>query len=238
MRKLYNEFFYLPKHGKIREKVMYTRVVMTVVIVVMCLAAMSFTAYAYFSCNITSGSNIIKAATYDLDWKITVKASDEGEQDQISVFTEQDTVFINPEKLPQNYVVTITLGENCTATTGFCVMQVDYEDEATVRYHTVQIGKDVNAGENGRQEYTLYIQLNQAASITFSRHWGTSSCYADFQETADGAFYLADGETSETNPLVLGSPQSVTNLNQEQQAPNASPTQETTWEAPTDNTIE
>lgn len=233
MRKLYNEFFYIPKHGKIREKVMYTRVVMTVVIMVMCLAAISFTAYAYFSCNITSGSNIIKAATYDLDWKITVKASDEGEQDQISVFTEQDTVVIKPEKLPQNYVVTITLGENCTATTGFCVMQVDYEDEATkdVRYHTVQIGEDVNVGENGRQEYTLYIQLNQAASITFSRHWGTSSCYPEFQETADGAFYLADGETSETNPLVLGSPESVTNFNQEQQAPNTSSIQEiTTWE--------
>ena len=31
MRKLYNEFFYIPKYGKIREKVMLARVAMTVV---------------------------------------------------------------------------------------------------------------------------------------------------------------------------------------------------------------
>ena len=57
MRKLYNEFFYIPKHGKVREKVMLTRLTMTITIVIMCLAAMSITAYAYFSYNITSGKD-------------------------------------------------------------------------------------------------------------------------------------------------------------------------------------
>ena len=74
MRELYNEFFYIPKHGKIREKVMLTRIVSTIAIVIMCLAAMSITAYAYFSYNITSGSNTIKAASFYTD--VTVQITD------------------------------------------------------------------------------------------------------------------------------------------------------------------
>ena len=65
MKKLYNEFFYIPKYGKVKEKVMLMRTALTVVIMVVCLFAMSFTAYAYFSHNVTSGSNIIKAAYFD-----------------------------------------------------------------------------------------------------------------------------------------------------------------------------
>ena len=72
MRKFYNEFFYIPKHGKIREKVMLTRIAMTVTIVIMCLAAMSITAYAYFSYNITSASNKIQAANFETNVNIQI----------------------------------------------------------------------------------------------------------------------------------------------------------------------
>ena len=51
MKKLYNEFFYVPKYGKVKEKVMLMRTALTVVIMVVCLFAMSLTAYAYFSHN-------------------------------------------------------------------------------------------------------------------------------------------------------------------------------------------
>lgn len=64
MRKFYRDFFYIPKYGKVQEKVMLTRVTMTVAIVIMCLAAMGFTAYAYFSCDVTSGFNTIQAANF------------------------------------------------------------------------------------------------------------------------------------------------------------------------------
>ena len=44
MRKLYAEYFHIPKQGKINEKVMLMRVTFMVSVVIMCLAAMSFTA--------------------------------------------------------------------------------------------------------------------------------------------------------------------------------------------------
>ena len=43
-RKLYKDFFYVPKYGKVREKVMIVQVAMSVSIIVMCLAAMSLSA--------------------------------------------------------------------------------------------------------------------------------------------------------------------------------------------------
>lgn len=65
MIKFHNELFYIPKHAKISDKAMLIRAAVTVVIMVVCLAAMSITAYAYFSCSVTSGSNIIKSANFD-----------------------------------------------------------------------------------------------------------------------------------------------------------------------------
>ena len=54
MRKIYEEFFHVPKHGKIRENVILSRITLAVFIIVACLAAMSISAYAYFSHNVTS----------------------------------------------------------------------------------------------------------------------------------------------------------------------------------------
>ena len=44
MRKLYEKFFYIPKHGKVRDNVMLVRSALTLAIMVVCLIAMSVTA--------------------------------------------------------------------------------------------------------------------------------------------------------------------------------------------------
>lgn len=101
MKELYNEFFHIPKHGKVREKVMLMRTAITVVIMIVCLAAMSITAYAYFSYNVTSGSNTIKAANFDALITIT-------DENNISVnpsSTDGKKTFLRlqlPEHIPLN----------------------------------------------------------------------------------------------------------------------------------------
>lgn len=67
MKKFYNEFLRIPKTEKIRDKVMMTRISLSVAIMILCLGAMGITAYAYFSCNITSAVTTIRSAGYDLD---------------------------------------------------------------------------------------------------------------------------------------------------------------------------
>ena len=46
---------------------MMTRISLSVAIMILCLGAMGITAYAYFSCNITSAVTTIRSAGYDLD---------------------------------------------------------------------------------------------------------------------------------------------------------------------------
>jgi hypothetical protein len=59
VKEIFDELFYIPKHQKIREKTMLTRVAVSITIIVICLAAMGISAYAFFSHSIASNSAIL-----------------------------------------------------------------------------------------------------------------------------------------------------------------------------------
>ena len=120
MRKLYNEFFYIPKHGKVREKVMLTRVAMTIAIMVVCLAAMSITAYAYFSYNITSGSNTIKAASFYTDVAVQITDADGNAVETITTNTSDHKSHSASLDANKTYTITVQHNALSTAQTGFC----------------------------------------------------------------------------------------------------------------------
>lgn len=165
MRKLYNEFFYIPKHGKVREKVMHTRIAMTVTIVIMCLAAMSITAYAYFSYNITSGSNIIKAANFDANVSITIKDSS---NDPVTVTKDGKVQTANLDA--GKYTIELTKGTS-TADTGFCVISIGDKT-----YYTDQIGVDVKKDlTDATVKFDLW--LSSPTKLEVLSHWGTSVYY-------------------------------------------------------------
>ena len=98
MKKLYEEYFKVSEDGKVREKVMITRVVVTVTVMVICLIAMGVSAYAYFSSDILSASNVIKAANYEIN--VTVQS------------TMDNSTQILVEKLDKRtYMATLDPGE-------------------------------------------------------------------------------------------------------------------------------
>lgn len=165
MRELYNEFFHIPKHGKIREKVMLSRIVMTVTIVIMCLTAMSITAYAYFSYNVTSASNIIKAANFEANVSITIKDSN---NDPITVTKDGKVQTANLEA--GNYTIELSRG-NSTAHKGFCVITIGDKT-----YYTDQIGIDV---DKNLTEATVKFELwlSSPTKIEVLSHWGTYVYY-------------------------------------------------------------
>jgi len=195
VRKLYNEFFYIPKHGKVREKVMLTRVAMTVVIMVMCLAAMSITAYAYFSYNITSGSNIIKSASFYTDVTVQITDADGKAVDnsQITPITSDHKKFrIEGLEVGKYYTVTITHTEQSTAQTGFVVVTAD---KCTETYHTQQLAKDVNAEGGQTPSISFKLMITDATNVHLLAHWGTSSYYDAYKEKGDQEeLYITQGE--------------------------------------------
>ena len=189
MRKLYNEFFYIPKHGKIREKVMLARVAMTIAIMVVCLAAMSITAYAYFSYNITSGSNTIKAASFYTDVTVQITAEDGTAVDTITTNTSDHKSHSAELTANKTYIITVKHNERSTAQTGFVIVTAT---DCDTKYHTQQLGRDGDGNT-----YTITFKLKPGADtvVTFRSHWGTSSFYADFMEIGENdERYIIDGD--------------------------------------------
>ena len=229
MKKLYDEFFRVPQHGNICEKVMLTRVVLTVVIIIACLAAMSYTAYAYFSCNITSTIKSIKAVSFKTE--ILIKNVDDNVD--VIVTDTNDTIKVAELFAGKTYLITIDEAENSTAGTGYVI--VSYAD-CPMAYHTQQLGNDTNAVGGRTEQINFELKVTKDVTVYFEDNWGTSSLYANYVDNGDaGAYYITNnniganavemviGEIANADGAVTQSP-----VPEATQAPTQTPTPEAT----------
>ncbi len=180
MKHLYKEFFYIPKHGKIREKVMLARLGVFITIVITCVAMMSLTAYAYFTYNVTSSYNAIEAASFET--KVSIKVANTDADVEV---TKVDAITHTAELTNNTYRVTIEkLG---TASTGFCkISAIGCEIS---EYHTRQLGVDVNTSvENNTVTFTLTV--NNPTTVRFDACWGTSAGYHDYVNGVKKEWYI------------------------------------------------
>ena len=175
MRKMYNEYFYVPTNENVRERVVEARLITTIVIVLFCLAAMSFSAYGYFSCNVTSNSNIIQAANFEAKATFNDKVIKPESVDRFS-----KTYSLSKGE----YNVKLTKDNNCTAETGFCIIYIGND-----KYYTLQIGADINAENENREEICFSLKVNEPTKISIESHWGTSSYYVN---SYDEKFVIKD----------------------------------------------
>ena len=194
MRKLFNEFFYIPKHEKVREKVMLTRLVSTITVIVLCMAAMSFTAYAYFSYNITSGYNIIRSANFKTKVQVQIFDLDgNAVESNINPITSDYKSFkIEGLTVGETYTVNISpVKDEKSAKTGFIILTADNCPDT---YYSQQLGKDekVDAGETNKLSFKIII--TDSTTVYLKAHWGTSSYYADFKNKAK-ELYITQDET-------------------------------------------
>lgn len=184
MRKLYQEFFYVPKCGKVRDKVMVVRMFTMVAVIVLCLASMAVTAYAYFSYNITSGVNVIRAAHFET--KVTVQIKDSSGA-EVKVNTSNHISHWAQLDADTKYLITLEHTKRSTAKTGFVIITAENCD---VKYHTQQLGKD---GNGITEQVSFWLQPTAETKVTFLSHWGTSSHYG--YEIENDPLYITQGET-------------------------------------------
>jgi LysM repeat protein len=184
---LYREFFHIPKDGKIQDKVMLTRVVMTAAIMVVCLIAMSFTAYAYFTApEVVAPNNQMMAARFQPEMLVT--------SDDSPVELAEGNIFL--AEAGKEYVVSLRYVEG-SAETGFCGIKIDH-----MIYHTEQIGADKEAknGFRGDTKFSIAIQGTGSIEIQLIPHWGTSSHYDLYSENGEeNEFYVIKGEVITLN---------------------------------------
>lgn len=185
MKWLYNEFFYTAKHEKIRDNVLFAKIIVSLILIFVFLGAMSISAYAYFSCNISSANNTLKSASFSP----TVSLSDS--IGNAVEFSEQKPNNYTAALSTGTYTVNIQYGG--TADTGFCVLNFSGYDNS---YHTQQIIKtSVNSQElSSTLEFTLAVTGN--ITLTLFPHWGTSSYYDAYKTKGENnELYITNGET-------------------------------------------
>ena len=193
MKSFYDEYFRIPKEGdgKITDKVMLVKVAQIVVTMIVCLIAMSLSAYAYFSHNVTSGVNIIQSADFGLN--VSVKDSTDTE-----VPIGSDGLYVL-----KNGQYTVTLEKKGTASTGFGVIVVKVGETTTEhKYHTQQL----NAA-NSTMTFTLTLSGftdSEPANVKITPHWGTSSYYS-YENKDENPYYIQAGETATVPPTVSAS---------------------------------
>ncbi len=171
MKELYRQFFYVPKEGRVREKVMLCRTALTVAIIVLCLIAMSLTAYAYFSSSVSSSFSTIKAANFKSE--ISVSDSD----GNVFSVNEQGIVDLTPG----TYTVEIVSADKSSAKTGFCIVTLNGD-----KYHTQQIEKN---GEG----VIFTLKISADTRVDFDDHWGTSSYYG-YENAEKNPHYITKGK--------------------------------------------
>ena len=156
--KLYKEYLFIPKHGKIRDKVFSARIALSVCIILFLLSATGMTAYAYFSNTATVNVSTINAARYDLDYTVTkeskVISPESGEGGDYSLG-------------PGTYSVSLEPKGTGNAKTGFCIVTINDTD-----YLTSQINTDEEPFI-----FSLVVPDNTNIEVSFTAHWGMSSSY-------------------------------------------------------------
>lgn len=166
MKKLYNEYVRVPSNKKMAHKVFFTNIGISVVAICICLAAMSFTAYAYFTSSITSGNNTIVAGNYDTTVSTTnVMAARDGSY-RLTNTTSADIT----------YEFTIT-GEGTTSV-GYCKVLVQYnETDAGVVYYTNPIAtpNQTDSTIPNQRVLKIVVPAGVNAKVTITSEWGSYS---------------------------------------------------------------
>ena len=113
--------FRVSQSEKISDQVMVIRLGIMVTVIVICLAAMGLSAYAYFSHSISSGNNRIQTGSFGATVEVT------GE-------TPNEDVYL----LKSGTAYNITMTKTGNASTGFCILEITI-GEHTVKYFTEQL---------------------------------------------------------------------------------------------------
>lgn len=193
MKKIYNELFYISKHGKIREKVVLARATVAVFVIVISLFAMSITAYAYFYANTTSASLTVRSASFETEVKVQLIDEDGNITKDVDSLTSDYKNYKFNDIEAGSYIVTVRPKSSDTmAKTGFVIVTAKNCQDT---FHTQQLGTDRKASNGETNEIKFRVMITETTNLFIESHWGTSSHYPKFKDVNDEHYITyEDGE--------------------------------------------
>lgn len=198
MKKLYNEFFHISKNEKICEKVLVARVAVIVTTIVFCLAAMSLSAYAHFSYNVSSNTNTISISNFEVN--VLIDAIDDNGNVIESVTPETTNFKLHTATMQadKTYRITVNHTDSSTAKTGFLFVSAENCPDS---FHTVQIGRN---DDGTSKTVSFKMKLTADTKVEFLAHWGTSSYYDAYVNNGDDTeLYVTEDEQISMNVTAL-----------------------------------
>ncbi len=201
----YSRIFHVLKHKKRERNTLLPRIAAAAAVAMFGLTALSITAYAYFSRTVISRTGPIQGATFETDISLRIPGQTE-EVHPVSRTKHTCVVDLLPN---EEYVVTASLAQGNTATTGFLVISIPGSD---VSYHTQQLTASGPQGAGQRQApsptdteaLTFRISVTTPTRVEIESRWGTSSLHGD----PDNPRYVIAGELLLLDPLSNQFPQS------------------------------
>lgn len=170
MKKIWEEWFQTVHNGKVRERSMLVRITMSAVMIVMCMAAMSITAYAYFSTSITANISPVQSAV----WRIAVEAEPD------VVLDGEFYALDNREGTePRVYQLTLSKAADATASHGYVKIDIktDVDDYGALQtYYSQPMGKFLLNGsmtEDLDRDVAVTVPAGKLAYVKFTAEWGT-----------------------------------------------------------------
>ena len=150
---------------KITDKA-FTRFVATSVVgILVCIACLCSSTFAWFTTTQDSSQNTITSGTFDHEIKIEITSAGSGETIAVTDGAVQSCTLDRGK----SYVVTLT-PTDATTVKGYCVIKID-----GVEYHTDTYGA-VSEGSLKVRTFKLTIpEGDDTAKVTFKPHWGIAA---------------------------------------------------------------
>ena len=182
MRKIYETYFHIPKQDKgvVGEKVFLTRLILSIICILVCTLAIGYNAYAYFAVNIELSANVLQAATFDVEVDVKSTLSDTTNVVKLDEAAQAYSLVAG------TYQLTLKVKPNSTVSTGYCKIEAKSANQPETVFYTQQfcsvLGQDVPVLER-----TILISVDEDTEIRVTPCWGTYAGAETKPET-----YLAD----------------------------------------------
>ena len=172
MKAFYDKFYRVYDDKKISDTVIIFRIIVTVMIILSCLAAMTFAGYAYYEYDLMIKVNTIQSATFDVNVTVSDNEHSPVEMEKRNGYYIPKSYYLTDTQ----YTVTISRTENSSAETGFCRVKLFNENNPYgIIYYTIQL----NADTQTQNEVTFTIKPLEDFKLKITPNWGTSSYWAE-----------------------------------------------------------
>ena len=170
MKAFYDKFYRIYDDKKISDTVIIFRIIVTVIIILSCLAVMTFAGYAYYEYDLMIKVNTIQSATFEVNVTVADNENNPVEMEKRNGYYIPKSAYLTKDK---EYTVTISRTENSSAETGYCRVRLFKGNNESI-FYTIQLDADTPT-----QEVTFTVNPSEDFKFQITPNWGTSSCWAE-----------------------------------------------------------